>query len=155
MTCARGGSLPNSLWYSPLLTTLTTGTSNQTAIQQCPPDAEKVNYRVPGFFAKFWELNQVMWETNAGLIESHAWDSRPSEWPWLRRGINFWLLLFIALSNCRGKDHRQVYLIGNPAVWWPSTLVLAVYLVVKVVSILRWQRGYKDYNDRASFSGFN
>lgn len=59
-----------------------------------PPDAEKANYRIPGFFGKFWELNRVMWETNAGLIASHAWDSRPSEWPWLRRGINFWLPRF-------------------------------------------------------------
>jgi dolichyl-phosphate-mannose-protein mannosyltransferase len=29
-----------------------------------------------------------MWKTNAGLTESHAWDSRPSSWPVLRRGIN-------------------------------------------------------------------
>jgi dolichyl-phosphate-mannose--protein O-mannosyl transferase len=54
------------------------------------PDAERVNYKVPNFFEKFWELNQVMWRTNAGLVESHAWDSRPQDWPWLRRGINFW-----------------------------------------------------------------
>ena len=49
---------------------------------------------------------------------------------------------------CRGKDHRQIYLIGNPAVWWPSTLAIAVYLLVKGFGILRWQRGYKDYNNR-------
>lgn len=102
-----------------------------------PPDSEKINYRVPGFFAKFFELNKVMWVTNSELIESHTWDSRPSEWPWLRRGINFW-----------GKDNRQVYLIGNPAVWWPSTLAIAVYLIVKAVSILRWQRSYNDYLNR-------
>lgn len=57
---------------------------------QLPADAEKVTYRVPGFFAKFWELNKVMWVTNADLTESHTWDSRPNSWPWLRRGINFW-----------------------------------------------------------------
>ena len=49
---------------------------------------------------------------------------------------------------CRGKDHRQIYLIGNPAVWWPSSLAIAVYLVIKAFSILRWQRGYKDYSNR-------
>ena len=78
-----------------------------------------------------------MWRTNAGLVESHAWDSRPLDWPWLRRGINFW-----------GKDHRQVYLIGNPIVWWTSTLALVIYAAVKGFSILRWQRGYKDYSNR-------
>jgi dolichyl-phosphate-mannose-protein mannosyltransferase len=63
---------------------------------------EKVNYRNPGFFGKFWELQKVMWKTNAGLVESHAWDSRPPSWPFLRRGINFW-----------GKHSRQIYLIGQ------------------------------------------
>lgn len=52
--------------------------------------------------------------------------------------------------NCRGRDHRQVYLIGNPAVWWTSTLAIAVYLVLKGISVLRWQRGYKDYDNRIS-----
>jgi dolichyl-phosphate-mannose-protein mannosyltransferase len=55
-----------------------------------PADSPKANYRIPGFFGKFLELNKVMWVTNADLTESHTWDSRPSEWPWLRRGINFW-----------------------------------------------------------------
>ena len=50
--------------------------------------AERVNYRNPGFFGKFWELQKVMWKTNAGLTESHAWDSRPPSWPTLQRGIN-------------------------------------------------------------------
>src|SRR5271154_4440054 len=51
---------------------------------------------------------------------------------------------------CRGRDHRQIYLIGNPAVWWSSSIAIAVYLVIKAFGILRWQRGYKDYNNRIS-----
>ena len=123
VTCARGGSLPNSLWYiehneSPLLGN----------------DVEKVNYRHPGFFGKFIELHQVMWRTNAGLTDSHAWDSRPPSWPILQRGINFW-----------GKYHRQIYLIGNPIVWWSSTAALAIWAAFKVLAILRWQRNCRDY----------
>ena len=95
---------------------------------------EKVNYRKPGFFGKFWELQKVMWRTNAGLVESHAWDSRPGAWPFLKRGINFW-----------GKEHRQIYLIGNPVIWWSSTAAIAIYILFKGVAILRWQRGYRDY----------
>ena len=52
-----------------------------------PFDAEKVNYQRPSFFEKFFELQGVMWATNAGLTERHAYDSRPSSWPSLRRGI--------------------------------------------------------------------
>lgn len=52
-----------------------------------PANAEKVNYRRPGFLAKFLELQQVMWTTNAGLTDRHTFDSRPTAWPRLRRGI--------------------------------------------------------------------
>ncbi|KAF9735476.1 hypothetical protein PMIN02_006053 [Paraphaeosphaeria minitans] len=125
VTCARGGTLPNSIWYiegnvHPLMNEAT----------------EKVNYRNPGFFGKFWELQKVMWKTNAGLVESHAWDSRPPSWPFLRRGINFW-----------GKHSRQIYLIGNPVIWWSSTAIIGLYVAIKGLAILRWQRGYRDYSN--------
>ena len=132
VTCAKGGTLPNSVWYI-----------ESNGHPMLGLDAEKVNYRNPGFLGKFWELQKVMWVTNAGLTESHAWDSRPPSWPTLRRGINFW-----------GKDHRQIYLIGNPAVWWSSSLAVVVYVVFKVFSVLRWQRGYRDY-DNVTFKRFD
>ena len=123
VTCASGATIPNSVWYIE---------GNQHPM--LGDDAEKVNYRTPGFFGKFWELQRIMWKTNAGLTESHAWDSRPPSWPILKRGINFW-----------GKDHRQIYLIGNPVIWWSSTAAIAVYFLIKGLSVLRWQRGFQDY----------
>lgn len=132
VTCAKQGTLPNSIWYV-----------ESNSHSKLGEDAEKVNYRNPGFLGKFWELQRVMWTTNAGLVESHAWDSRPPSWPVLRRGINFW-----------GKDHRQIYLIGNPAIWWTSTIAIAVYLVFKALAVLRWQRGFRDY-DHVNFKRFD
>jgi dolichyl-phosphate-mannose-protein mannosyltransferase len=123
VTCATQGTLPNSIWYVE---------SNEHP--QLGEDAERVNYRRPGFFSKFWELQKVMWHTNAGLVESHAWDSRPPSWPFLRRGINFW-----------GKDNRQIYLIGNPIIWWSSTVAIGLYVLVKGFAMLRWQRSFEDY----------
>jgi len=123
VTCARGGSLPNSLWYIE---------SNEHPM--LGDDAEMVNYDRLGFFGKFWELQKVMWKTNAGLVESHAWDSRPPSWPVLLRGINFW-----------GKEHRQIYLIGNPIVWWSATVSVAIYVLFKGLAVLRWQRSCGDY----------
>ncbi|KIV80013.1 hypothetical protein PV11_07548 [Exophiala sideris] len=125
VTCAKGGTLPNSVWYV-----------EQNDHPQLGEDAEKVNYRNPGFLGKFWELQKVMWKTNAGLVESHAWDSRPGSWPILRRGINFW-----------GKDHRQIYLLGNPAIWWPSSLAILAYAIFKGIAVLRWQRSCGDYSN--------
>ena len=132
VTCAKQGTLPNSIWYV-----------EQNEHPKLDVDAEKVNYKNPGFLGKFWELQKVMWTTNAGLVESHAWDSRPPSWPILRRGINFW-----------GKDHRQIYLIGNPIIWWSSTIAVGIYFVFKGLSILRWQRGYQDY-DNVNFKRFD
>ncbi|KAI9652582.1 MAG: hypothetical protein M1831_006686 [Alyxoria varia] len=123
VTCAKQGTLPNSIWYI-----------EQIQHPGLGPDAEKVNYKHPGFLGKFWELNKVMWSTNAGLTDSHAWDSRPPSWPILKRGINFW-----------GKDNLQIYLMGNPFIWLSSTAAIALYAVVKGLSVLRWQRGYDDY----------
>ncbi|KAI5295292.1 hypothetical protein KEM52_001811 [Ascosphaera acerosa] len=132
VTCAKQGILENSLWYI-----------EQNDHPLLGPDVEKVNYKLPGFFAKFWELHKVMWKTNAGLVESHNWESRPPSWPLLLRGINFW-----------GKDHRQIYLLGNPVIWWSATVSIAIYLVFKAVATLRWQRGYTDY-DRINFKRFD
>ncbi|KFY36447.1 hypothetical protein V495_07875 [Pseudogymnoascus sp. VKM F-4514 (FW-929)] len=132
VTCAKQGTLPNSIWYI-----------EQNEHPMLGADAEKVNYKNPGFLGKFWELQKVMWQTNAGLVESHAWDSRPMSWPILQRGINFW-----------GKDHRQIYLIGNPIVWWSSTLAVAIFAVFQGIAILRWQRGYKDFNN-STFKRFS
>ncbi|KAG1888589.1 glycosyltransferase family 39 protein [Suillus subluteus] len=79
---------------------------------------------------------RVMWTTNAGLTDRHMYDSRPLTWPRLRRGINFWV-----------KDHRQIYLIGNPFVWWSSTASIITYMIVRGFLLLRAKRGYRDFDN--------
>lgn len=122
VTCNKNPTYENSLWYIE---------TNKHA--QLEPDAEQLNYERPSFFDKFLELQGVMWRTNAGLTDRHAYDSRPQHWPWLRRGINFWV-----------KDHKQVYLIGNPFVWWGSSLAVATYLAFRGLLVIRAKRGYRD-----------
>ncbi|KAJ7591079.1 glycosyltransferase family 39 protein [Mycena floridula] len=125
VTCNKNAVRANSLWFI------------ETAMHPAlPANAPKVNYRLPGFFAKFTELQQVMWTTNAGLTDRHTFDSRPESWPRLRRGINFWV-----------KDNRHIYLIGNPMVWWLSTLSVVAYIAVRGFLILRSKRGYRDFDN--------
>lgn len=50
---------------------------------------------------------------------------------------NFWV-----------KDHTQVYLIGNPVVWWLSSASIAVYLGIRILLVLREKRGYRDLYKR-------
>ncbi|KAF9927583.1 hypothetical protein FBU30_003048 [Linnemannia zychae] len=98
-----------------------------------PEDAKMVNYKKPGFLGKFLELNKVMWDTNAGLVESHPYDSRPSSWPLLKRGISFW-----------GKDQKHIYLVGNPFTWYLSTAAIVLYIIIRGLLFLRDKRGYND-----------
>ncbi|RCH87257.1 hypothetical protein CU097_002945 [Rhizopus azygosporus] len=137
VTCIKGGKVPKTLWYV-----------ETTENPMLPPETEKVTYNKPGFFAKFVELNKVMWDTNKGLTSSHPYDSRPESWPLLRRGINFW-----------SKDKLHIYLLGNPLVYWSATCSIFVCLIVKAVLLLLDKRGIqkefgelrKHYDESAGF----
>ncbi|KAF9174593.1 hypothetical protein BGX21_006708 [Mortierella sp. AD011] len=122
VTCMRSAVVSKTTWM------IETNTYDKY-----PDDAPMVNYKRPGFFGKFLELNKVMWTTNAGLTDSHPYDSRPSSWIWLRRGISFW-----------GKDNRHIYLIGNWFTWYLSTFSVVLYAVIRVLLVIRDKRGYRD-----------
>ena len=125
VTCNHSPTLPNSLWY------IETNTHPMLPEQK---DTPMINYLRPNFFAKFWELQKTMWRVNQHLTDRHTYESRPESWPFLRRGINFWT-----------KHHRQVYLFGNPFVWWVSSSCVLAYMAVRVLLVLRAQRGFSDF----------
>ncbi|KAI8993588.1 hypothetical protein BDB01DRAFT_776808 [Pilobolus umbonatus] len=130
VTCIKNGKLPKTIWYI-----------ESTENTFLPPDAEKVSYKRLGFLGKFFELNQVMWESNNGLTSSHPYDSRPESWPLLRRGINFWSV-----------NKRHIYLLGNPFVYWASTVSIFIYLMMKGVFSILDKRGIKkDFGDLRKF----
>lgn len=133
VTCMKQAAQPNTLWYI-----------EENFHPKLGADAELISYRKPGFLEKFFELNQVMWTVNKGLTDSHAWESRPDSWPFLKRGINFWV-----------KDHTQVYLLGNAVVWWSITAVIVLYCVFKGLWIIRWQRGFQDFHGDVAYSVYD
>ena len=51
------------------------------------------------------------------------------------------------MKNFWVKDNRQIYLIGNPFVWYLSTIAVAMYLLVRGFMILRAKRGYRDFEN--------
>ncbi|KAI9207511.1 Dolichyl-phosphate-mannose-protein mannosyltransferase-domain-containing protein [Polychytrium aggregatum] len=99
-----------------------------------PANAPKVNYKKPGFLGKFLELHKVMWVTNAGLTSPHAYESRPNAWPGLRRGISFW--------TGKGGNSSQIYLLGNPFVWWIAAASYVVFIAFLVIRAVLDKRGY-------------
>ena len=96
-------------------------------------DAEKNR---PGFFRKFFELQGLMFRHNAGLTKSHPYQSAAITWPFMLRGISFW----------EEKDSgKQIYLIGNPFIWWFSIITILVFVAVWVMDRLLLQRGIDDF----------
>ncbi|ODV92793.1 glycosyltransferase family 39 protein [Tortispora caseinolytica NRRL Y-17796] len=126
VTCTNQGVFKNTVWYIEH--------NEHPLLDVYDEKVELVKYAPMSLLEKVIELNKVMWTTNAGLTASHPYMSRPSSWPILKRGINFW-----------GHHKRHIYLLGNPLIWWTSTAAVAIYVVVKLFSVLRWQRSYDDY----------
>ncbi|KAG5459353.1 MAG: MIR motif-containing protein [Olpidium bornovanus] len=122
VTCMKSPKRPKTLWRVV-----------ENVNDKLPKDAEVVHYHQPGFLRKFLELHKVMWNTNQGLTDSHPFDSKPATWPFLTRGISFWT-----------KDQKQIYLLGNPFVWWMATMSVSMFAAAKLVLALRKQRGYRD-----------
>ena len=93
VTCNKNAVMANSLWYvetseHPNCKCLVLSSYLRSLnVALVPENAPKANYKKPGFFKKFLELQQVMWITNAGLTDRHNFDSRPDAWPRIRRGI--------------------------------------------------------------------
>ncbi|KAF9579138.1 hypothetical protein BGW38_004732 [Lunasporangiospora selenospora] len=122
VTCMRSAVLKRSTW-----------TVESNKHDQYTEEMPKVNYIKPSFLSKFLELNKVMWVTNAGLTASHPYDSKPSSWFWLRRGISFW-----------GQSNKHIYLMGNWFTWYLSSFSVALYVVIRALLFVRDKRGYRD-----------
>lgn len=85
-----------------------------------------------GFFSKFFELQLLMWQHNAGLTNSHPYASSPINWPFLLSGISFWT---------QNEDQKQIYLIGNIVGWWTCALALSLYVGILGADLLARRRG--------------
>ncbi|TPX41703.1 dolichyl-phosphate-mannose---protein mannosyltransferase [Synchytrium endobioticum] len=87
------------------------------------------------FLEKFFELQNLMIQHNAGLTASHPYSSTPITWPFVLRGISFW-------ENAEGL--RQIYLLGNPFVWWTCVLGVLMYAAMYVLDRILLRRGIDD-----------
>lgn len=109
VTCAKNGLKKNTIWLIE--------SSKNSLLDN---NAELVSYKKPNFIQKFIELNTVMWNVNKGLTSSHPYESHPSSWLFLRRGISFWT---------GKKDYvGRIYLTGNPVSWYGGAFAVLFYI---------------------------
>ena len=71
----------------------------------------------PNLFGKFVELNVQMYRVNQGLVATHPYASRWYTWPFMIRSIYYWV-----------EENAKIYFLGNPLVWWSSTVAI-LYVV--------------------------
>ncbi|PVU97499.1 hypothetical protein BB561_000513 [Smittium simulii] len=93
------------------------------------PKPDMVSYKRLNFFEKTLEYNKRMVETNNELVGSHPFASRPDRWPLLYRGTAYW-----------GGKGAVIYMLGNPIVYWLSTISMVIYILLFGVNHLYYKR---------------
>ncbi|KAI8987798.1 Dolichyl-phosphate-mannose-protein mannosyltransferase-domain-containing protein [Mycotypha africana] len=119
VSCIEEGLKPKTLWMvdeqdNPLL----------------PADVPIVHEDRPGFLSKLITLNKVMWDANKEMTEEHDYGSRPETWPVLHTSIPFWV-----------SRPLQIVLLGNPLVFWGSTVSVFTYFILWSVFQILDKRG--------------
>jgi len=106
------------------------------------------------FWHKFTELNIQMFQANQNLTAEHPYSSTWETWPFMGRTIFYWLGSPDVPDSQNLEKVRQprIYLVGNPIIYWASTLGIILLLGL---SFLRSKIYFK--NPRATWiiiSGF-
>ncbi|HWA64487.1 MAG TPA: phospholipid carrier-dependent glycosyltransferase [Candidatus Paceibacterota bacterium] len=89
-------------------------------------------------FHKFTELNHEMYEANETLTATHPYGSKWYTWPFMIRPIYYWNSG--QLGDLASPLEGKIYLLGNPLVWWGST-VAVVYVLIELFSARPRNRG--------------
>lgn len=91
------------------------------------------------FWSKFIELQWKMLVSGGGAnTDSHAYSSSPSDWPFLSRGIAYWIAI---------GSNAQIHLLGNPILWFSASAFLLLNAVMITVHLLCRRRKIYVVND--------
>jgi dolichyl-phosphate-mannose-protein mannosyltransferase len=78
-----------------------------------------------GFWQKFIELNVEMYHANQTLTATHPYGSHWFSWPLELRPVYYW-----EGSELANGHQGNIYLLGNPVIWWGLWVALATGLAV-------------------------
>jgi dolichyl-phosphate-mannose-protein mannosyltransferase len=87
------------------------------------------------FFHKFLDLNIEMFKANQTLTATHPYGSRWYTWPLELRPIYYWE----GVAEPNG-DQGNIYLLGNPVVWWGIMLSGLVGLAIVQIARVKLRR---------------
>lgn len=90
-----------------------------------PGDAfMKPAFRQDNVVTKFFQLNTEMYRSNQRLTATHPYGSQWYSWPFMARPIFYWV-----------DGDARIYFLGNPIVWWASTVGVVLSIWYLVLSI--------------------
>jgi dolichyl-phosphate-mannose-protein mannosyltransferase len=88
----------------------------------------RVDVKPLNLFQKFVELNKQMYTSNQGLTADHPYGSSWYTWPLMARPIYYWV------DTSSASNTARIYLFGNPAVWWLSSMAVIFLALETIVS---------------------
>ncbi|MBI4160349.1 MAG: phospholipid carrier-dependent glycosyltransferase [Candidatus Yanofskybacteria bacterium] len=104
-------------------------------------DYNNPDIRPSNILEKFKELNLQMYKSNATLTATHPYSSQWYTWPFMARPIYYWNgSTKPAAGDSAGSPQTQsrIYLLGNPIIWWASTIAI-IYLIIGLAQQI-WQK---------------
>lgn len=96
------------------------------------------------FWANFALWHQQSWNYNIHLNATHPYASKWWSWPFLIRPI--WFYYKDIQGQITGVDA-----IGNPLLWWSSTLAVVYSIMILTYSIVVWRRPQDQLIDKKDF----
>eukprot|EP00052_Salpingoeca_macrocollata_P022071 m.190617 g.190617 ORF g.190617 m.190617 type:complete len:542 (+) comp21705_c0_seq6:734-2359(+) len=128
---------PATVWtidsqHNPRLLNATVPPEIQTPVAATEEEREPL-----WFMQKVWELHFAMFKANSQLVAGHSYASRPGQWPLAVSGLSFWQ------GQVDGQP-AQLYLLGNPPMWWLALGCAGLYVLFEVFYLLRRQRQVYD-----------
>ena len=85
------------------------------------------------FPKNFYELNLEMFRANQRITTTHSYSSKWYTWPFMLRPVYYWNK---DITQGATTWYEKIYLLGNPFVWWLSTLAVAYFFVSIVCGTL-------------------
>ena len=78
----------------------------------------KSTFHQDNVITKFFQLNTEMYQSNQRLTATHPYSSQWYSWPLMTRSIFYWI-----------SENSRIYLLGNPVIWWTSTVAIILLLL--------------------------
>ena len=110
----------------------------ELGVEKNKPKIKRLN-----FIQKFVEIQDALFRYNAALSDNHPYASYPLTWPVLTRYSLFLMCRGVSFWETK-KEKKQIYLLGNPILWWSASFFLLVYVAVWIVDRILLHRGIDD-----------